>query len=411
LTNDTQSIKKETAAATTLDNIRLLSTVSSDINTLLTKIKDSKKQLDSISRSIKTKEKEFVALQPVVLPAAESPQAATPSTPATDAQATAPTQTTQGQTYAPVKGASERDDAPSAPETDAAEQTPKQTAEQVRPPYRKPEFKEDTKIKYFDANARKSGAGGFNNAGGGNFSSRPPYNQGYNNASRPQGASPSSRPTGQGGAGGYNKPYTGGYGGTGGGNAGAANFAPMPFKPAFTNNKKAGENKNKYDDKKTPSFNKRQVNTRGFFDPLDEEGGSIRRYKNKKPKEVYVFQPVKITEAYVNTTEIPLKSLAEKIGVPATDIIKKLFKEGIAKNINDTLDYDFAAVLSADLGIKLELRLDKTFEEILKENDGATRDDLKGYIKRPPIVTVMGHVDHGKTSLLDSIRNTNVMQG
>ena len=99
------------------------------------------------------------------------------------------------------------------------------------------------------------------------------------------------------------------------------------------------------------------------------------------------------------------------MGIPAVEITKRLFKEGIAKTINDSLDYDTAAYIASDLGIELEYKPEKTAEEVLSDIYQKEIGDSTNMQTRPPVVTVMGHVDHGKTSLLDKIRSANVTAG
>ena len=143
-----------------------------------------------------------------------------------------------------------------------------------------------------------------------------------------------------------------------------------------------------------------RVNSDGDYDDY-----SFRKKKKKQSEQQTVVEQV-ITEIKIPAF-ITVKEFAEGIGKKSSDIIMALMKLGVMATINQELDFDTACLVADSFGINAELLEEKTEEDILFEDV----DNPENLEPRPPVVVVMGHVDHGKTSLLDKIRSSNVTEG
>lgn len=113
---------------------------------------------------------------------------------------------------------------------------------------------------------------------------------------------------------------------------------------------------------------------------------------------------------------ITIRDLAKVIDASPIDIIKKLMANGVMANINQQIDFDTAAIVASEMGYEATLEADKTekkedFGEIPLWRRIIMQEDPSQLVRRPPVVTILGHVDHGKTTLLDAIRHTNVAEG
>jgi len=187
--------------------------------------------------------------------------------------------------------------------------------------------------------------------------------------------------------------------------------AIQPDMPIEKEGRSAKKKKKGRDTSRMDGDGPRRKSRREVYEPDRNERYRKGRKSNRPAKKTEITQSKAIKRKIKITDVITIGELAKRMGVKANDLIKELMGQGQMVTINHPLDFESAAILASEFGYEVEnVAFDE--ETILSHSDIAAQgDDADKLVPRPPVITIMGHVDHGKTSLLDAIRQAKVTEG
>ncbi|MBX9952440.1 MAG: translation initiation factor IF-2 [Candidatus Obscuribacterales bacterium] len=129
-----------------------------------------------------------------------------------------------------------------------------------------------------------------------------------------------------------------------------------------------------------------------------------QQQQKKEEKSRPAAATIEVPKVITLTQNLTVKELAEKMNVADTEVIKRLFMKGTMRTVNQLVEVELARELASEM--EYEVLTEEKVEEVVKVEEDLSEEDRKALVTRPPVVTIMGHVDHGKTSLLDAIRQT-----